>query len=143
MMLNSPCVAGTFAVKYNPNHQWYYLSNQTPEEVILIKCYDSLEDRDTLEPMESDWDPARAFFEERKVREPDVGTTSSWQGWSDELEGSHSDSAPTIHLPHIGISRSLVLLLCRGRSFFLCFRSSLRAATWHEASGREESRLHL
>ncbi|KAI0041994.1 hypothetical protein FA95DRAFT_1598697 [Auriscalpium vulgare] len=31
----------TFSVKYNPKHQWYYQSNQTPEEVILIKCFDT------------------------------------------------------------------------------------------------------
>lgn len=42
--------AGTFSVKYNPNHHWYYLSNQTPEEVTLIKCYDSEVDRARLTP---------------------------------------------------------------------------------------------
>jgi len=31
----------TLEVRYNLNHHWYYLSNQTPEEVTLIKCYDS------------------------------------------------------------------------------------------------------
>jgi len=36
-------VAGNFHVRYNPNHKWYYLSDQTPEEVTLIKCYDSEE----------------------------------------------------------------------------------------------------
>lgn len=51
--------------------------------------------------LDSGWDPARAFFEARRVREPDAGTTSSWQGWSDELEGSHSESASTIRLPRI------------------------------------------
>ncbi|KAI0923126.1 hypothetical protein AcV7_005720 [Taiwanofungus camphoratus] len=40
----------TFSVRYNPNHQWYYLSNQTPDEVILIKCYDSEVDRARLTP---------------------------------------------------------------------------------------------
>ncbi|PSS37524.1 hypothetical protein PHLCEN_2v638 [Hermanssonia centrifuga] len=43
-------VGGTFSVKYNPNHRWYYLSNQTPEEVTLIKCYDSEVDRARLTP---------------------------------------------------------------------------------------------
>ena len=28
-------------MRYNPNHKWYYLSNQTVDEVALIKCYDS------------------------------------------------------------------------------------------------------
>lgn len=41
---------GTFSVKHNPGHQWYYLSNQTPEEVILIKCFDSEVDRARLTP---------------------------------------------------------------------------------------------
>lgn len=37
-------------MKYNPNHKWYYLSNQTPEEVTLIKCYDSEVNRARLTP---------------------------------------------------------------------------------------------
>ncbi|KAI0057858.1 methyltransferase [Artomyces pyxidatus] len=40
----------TFSVKYNPKHQWYYLGGQTPEEVILIKCFDSDETRARLTP---------------------------------------------------------------------------------------------
>ncbi|KAJ7318143.1 hypothetical protein DFH08DRAFT_892781 [Mycena albidolilacea] len=34
----------TFGVKYNPNQKWNFFSAVTPEELILIKCYDSLED---------------------------------------------------------------------------------------------------
>ncbi|KAG1883576.1 hypothetical protein F4604DRAFT_257656 [Suillus subluteus] len=34
----------TFAVKYNPNHQWKYMKAMTPEEFVLIKCYDSIQD---------------------------------------------------------------------------------------------------
>ncbi|EMR70334.1 putative methyltransferase-like protein [Eutypa lata UCREL1] len=34
----------TFAVKYNPSHQWYYKHGLTPNEVLLIKCFDSKED---------------------------------------------------------------------------------------------------
>ncbi|EEB92672.1 hypothetical protein MPER_08785, partial [Moniliophthora perniciosa FA553] len=37
-------VGETFGVKYNPEHKWKYLRGITPEEVILIKCYDSIED---------------------------------------------------------------------------------------------------
>ncbi|PCH39975.1 hypothetical protein WOLCODRAFT_98070 [Wolfiporia cocos MD-104 SS10] len=40
----------TFSVRYNPNHKWYHLSNQTPDEVTLIKCYDSDVDRARLTP---------------------------------------------------------------------------------------------
>ncbi|ELQ34021.1 hypothetical protein MGG_14183 [Pyricularia oryzae 70-15] len=28
-------------VKANPNHKWYYASRMTPDEVLLIKCFDS------------------------------------------------------------------------------------------------------
>ncbi|TBU23189.1 hypothetical protein BD311DRAFT_868949 [Dichomitus squalens] len=40
----------TYSVKYNPNHQWWHLSDQTPDEVTLIKCYDSESDRARLTP---------------------------------------------------------------------------------------------
>ncbi|KAI0357451.1 hypothetical protein OH77DRAFT_102370 [Trametes cingulata] len=39
-----------FGVRYNPKHRWYYLSDQTPDEVTLIKCYDSEEDKARLTP---------------------------------------------------------------------------------------------
>ncbi|KAK7440398.1 hypothetical protein VKT23_017035 [Stygiomarasmius scandens] len=31
-------------VNYNPGHKWKYVKGMTPEELVLIKCYDSLED---------------------------------------------------------------------------------------------------
>ena len=31
----------TLTVRPNKQHQWYYLYGQTPEEVTLIKCFDS------------------------------------------------------------------------------------------------------
>ncbi|KAG9793214.1 high affinity methionine permease, partial [Aureobasidium melanogenum] len=31
----------TYTVRPNPEHKWYYLYGQTPEEVVLIKCFDS------------------------------------------------------------------------------------------------------
>ncbi|KAJ6535943.1 hypothetical protein DFH09DRAFT_1283894 [Mycena vulgaris] len=34
----------TFGVKYNPNHKWTYFSGVSPDELILIKCFDSLQD---------------------------------------------------------------------------------------------------
>ncbi|KAK1223275.1 hypothetical protein PQX77_013863 [Marasmius sp. AFHP31] len=34
----------TFVVKYNPEHKWKYVRGLTPEEIILIKCHDSIED---------------------------------------------------------------------------------------------------
>ncbi|KAF7368927.1 hypothetical protein MVEN_00218900 [Mycena venus] len=34
----------TSGVKYNPNQKWTYFSGVTPDELILIKCFDSLQD---------------------------------------------------------------------------------------------------
>ena len=34
----------TYAVRANPNIRWYYRYGQTPEQVTLIKCYDSKTD---------------------------------------------------------------------------------------------------
>jgi len=31
----------TYSVKHNPNHVWWYWSEMTPNDVLLIKCYDS------------------------------------------------------------------------------------------------------
>ena len=43
-------VGETLSVKYNPQLTWYYLSGQTPEEVTLIKCFDSDENKARLTP---------------------------------------------------------------------------------------------
>lgn len=40
-----------------------------------------------LQPIESDWDEARRFFEERKIRRADLGGAGDWAGWSEELDG--------------------------------------------------------
>ncbi|KAG1727478.1 uncharacterized protein EDB91DRAFT_1315995 [Suillus paluster] len=34
----------TFGIKYNPNHQWKYMTAMVPEEFVLIKCFDSVQD---------------------------------------------------------------------------------------------------
>ncbi|THH28142.1 hypothetical protein EUX98_g6040 [Antrodiella citrinella] len=37
----------TFSVAFNETHRWKYLRGMTPEELVLIKCYDSQEDGKT------------------------------------------------------------------------------------------------
>src|SRR6201989_1164003 len=34
-------VGETYAVKYNPEHRWFYVPEMQPEEALLLKCYDS------------------------------------------------------------------------------------------------------
>ena len=33
-----------YSVRYNPAHQWFYISDMQPDEFLLLKCYDSLSD---------------------------------------------------------------------------------------------------
>ncbi|KZT30142.1 hypothetical protein NEOLEDRAFT_1153479 [Neolentinus lepideus HHB14362 ss-1] len=71
---------------------------------LVHRIYSALEYRGVLEPTEADWQPAREFFEQRKVRRVDLGGAGDWNGWSHEFDGSTSDPYsmhPTIHLPHL------------------------------------------
>ncbi|KLO08365.1 methyltransferase [Schizopora paradoxa] len=43
-------VGATYRVKYNPQLRWNYMSEQTPDEVTLIKCFDSDTDKARLAP---------------------------------------------------------------------------------------------
>lgn len=81
-----------------------------------------------MEPVESDWDPARAFFEERQVCRVDLSGAGDWRGWDAEMSGRGLESSkynsipptpmdvtsklddaqekdlatnPTLHLPHL------------------------------------------
>jgi hypothetical protein len=33
-----------YSLRHEKRHSWYYLSDQTPEEVVMFKCFDSLDD---------------------------------------------------------------------------------------------------
>ncbi|KAL1942164.1 hypothetical protein VTO73DRAFT_6228 [Trametes versicolor] len=68
---------------------------------LVDTVYSSLEDRDALDILDADWDPARAYFEEHKVRQADLGGAGNWQGWNSELEAAPLDVSPTVHLPHL------------------------------------------
>ena len=56
--------------------------------------YAQLEDTKVLEPRDSDWEPARMFFEERKLKRADLGGAGDWVGWSEELDGVCLSSFP-------------------------------------------------
>jgi hypothetical protein len=34
-------VGETYAVRYNPNHRWFYVPEMQPDEALLLKCFDS------------------------------------------------------------------------------------------------------
>jgi hypothetical protein len=34
----------TLGIQYNENHKWKYLRGMTPEEIVLIKCFDTIQD---------------------------------------------------------------------------------------------------
>jgi hypothetical protein len=37
-------IGETYSVVYRPAHRWYYFSKMSPDEVLLLKCYDSAND---------------------------------------------------------------------------------------------------
>ena len=37
-------IGETYSVKYNPEHQWFYVPNMTADEILLLKCFDSKTD---------------------------------------------------------------------------------------------------
>ena len=37
-------VGETYSVKYNPEHQWFYVPQMTADEILLLKCFDSKTD---------------------------------------------------------------------------------------------------
>ena len=40
--LNTPRHSGQiYSVRYDPAHRWFYLSQMQPDEILLLKCYDS------------------------------------------------------------------------------------------------------
>ena len=51
------------------------------------RIYSQFEDTEVLEPRDGDWEPARIFFEERKLKRADLGSAGDWAGWSEELDG--------------------------------------------------------
>jgi len=54
---------------------------------ILDNLHSKMEPSGVLEPLESDWEPARSFFEERKLRRSDLGGAGDWNGWYEEMNG--------------------------------------------------------
>ena len=57
----------TFTVKPNPNHRWYFKYAQRPDEVTLIKCFDTEEGVARRVPHSAFEDPSEV--EGREARE--------------------------------------------------------------------------
>ncbi|KAJ7225128.1 hypothetical protein B0H12DRAFT_1240703 [Mycena haematopus] len=48
----------TYRVRWNPEHRWKYLKGMTPEEFVLIKCFDSAEGVSVFTPHTAFLDPS-------------------------------------------------------------------------------------
>jgi hypothetical protein len=53
-----------------------------------------------LEPRDGDWEPARIFFEERKLKRADLGGAGDWAGWSEELDGVGLSLLPFVSISY-------------------------------------------
>ncbi|GJE95274.1 hypothetical protein PsYK624_114570 [Phanerochaete sordida] len=87
---------GILLAKSTRSRPWKHVSDL---KRVLHTIYQRMDDRSaasgsTLEPLDSDWEPARAFFEERQVRTADLGGAGDWRGWDAEMPGSSGDYSP-------------------------------------------------
>ncbi|KAG2362095.1 hypothetical protein BDR07DRAFT_1407937 [Suillus spraguei] len=92
---------GVLLAKSTRSRPWRHVSAL---RALADSIYRSLETRGVLEPSESDWEPARVFFEERKVRRVDLSGAGEWYGWSHELDNPDPEFSrfnPTMHLSHL------------------------------------------
>jgi hypothetical protein len=55
-------------------------------QALVGEIYDALEHRGVLQPTDTDWDPARVWFDARKVRRPDLAGAGDWLSWPAELD---------------------------------------------------------
>lgn len=59
----------------------------TPElKELMTKIISQSEGSVSSQSTESLWEPARAFFDERKVKRADLGGAGDWNGWSNEFD---------------------------------------------------------
>ncbi|XP_006456441.1 hypothetical protein AGABI2DRAFT_188379 [Agaricus bisporus var. bisporus H97] len=72
---------------------------------LTTMLYSLVEPSGKLQLNGSDWDLAENYFDERKVRDADLGGAGDWSSWSREFDLMKATSdllnAPTIHLPHM------------------------------------------
>ena len=47
-----------YRISFNPAHRWFYVPNLQPDEILLLKTYDSAEDRARFMPHSAFDDPA-------------------------------------------------------------------------------------
>jgi len=57
----------TYSVRYGAHQKWYYIANQQPDDVILLKCYES-----EVVPGRALLTPHTAFFNRDSLNEKDV-----------------------------------------------------------------------
>jgi len=53
--------------------------------------YSRFKEEGIYDPGEFDWSSAEGFFEQRKYPQTDSPDSSSWRGWSDELDSVSAD----------------------------------------------------
>ncbi|KAF7298361.1 hypothetical protein MKEN_01360700 [Mycena kentingensis (nom. inval.)] len=72
---------------------------------LTTNLYAQFESNGTTNPTEEDWEPAREFFNQRRVTRADLNGAGDWGGWSTELlerlDSTTLAQTPTLHLPHL------------------------------------------
>ena len=86
-----------------------------PLKALAHDIYASLEQQARgceREPQEDDWEPARRFFEERRVQHTDLSGLGEWLRWSEELDENEVVSVHSFIFFRQLPERKLFLSLC-------------------------------
>ena len=71
-------------VKASPQHKWYYLRNQTPDEVMFVKCFDSKLDGRVRRAPHSSFEDPRTKDEQKARQSIEVRCLVFWENESAE-----------------------------------------------------------
>jgi hypothetical protein len=91
------------------------------------------------EPQEDDWEPAQRFFEERRVRHPDLGGAGEWRRWSEELDDENNGVSIRSSLVLCFLTRVTLIF----RLFFFGFMDLQQRCNGMDTSIHANPTLHL
>jgi len=88
---------GVLLAKSSRPRPWRHVSSL---KSLIRSMYSRFKEEGIYDPGEFDWSSAEGFFEQRKYPQTDSTDSSTWRGWSDELDS---------------VSTGIIILVLTGR----------------------------
>lgn len=80
---------GVLLAKSSRPRPWRHVSSL---KSLIRSMYSRFKEEGIYDPGEFDWSSAEGFFEQRKYPQADSPDSSTWRGWSDELDSVSADT---------------------------------------------------